>query len=102
MILLLHTRKFQIKKWLFWGGFVDCYVLLTINLSVKNFWGGKTLIMVIMVVMSMAISHGLIKLLMMMVVVMSMVISHADNDSADDDDADNDGGGDVNGNLTCG
>ena len=78
MILLLHTRKFQIKKWLFWGGFVDCYVLLTIGLSVKNFLGGKTLIMVIMVVMSMAISHG-------------------DNEIADDD-----GGGDVNGNLTCG
>ena len=77
MILLLHTRKFQIKKWLFWGGFVDCYVLLTIGLSVKNFLGGKTLIMVIMVVMSMAISHG-------------------DNEIADDD-----GGGDVNGNLTC-
>ena len=78
MILLFHTRKFQIKKWLFWGGFVDCYVLLTIGLSVKNFLGGKTLIMVIMVVMSMAISHG------------------------DDDIADDDGGGDVNGNLTCG
>ena len=78
MILLFHTRKFQIKKWLFWGGFVDCYVLLTIGLSVKNFLGGKTLIMVIMVVMSMAISHG-------------------DNEIADDD-----GGGDVNGNLTCG
>ena len=77
MILLLHTRKFQIKKWLFWGGFVDCYVLLTIGLSVKNFLRGKTLIMVIMVVMSMAISHG-------------------DNEIADDD-----GGGDVNGNLTC-
>ena len=100
MILLFHTRKFQIKKWLFWGGFVDCYVLLTIGLSVKNFWGGKTLIMVIMVVMSMAL--GIMKLLMMMVVVMSMVVSHADNDSADDDDADNDGGGDVNGNLTYG
>ena len=78
MILLLHTRKFQIKKWLFWGGFVDCYVLLTMGLGVKNFLGGKTLIMVIMVVMSMAISHG-------------------DNEIADDD-----GGGDVNGNLTCG
>ena len=78
MILLFHARKFQIKKWLFWGGFVDCYVLLTIGLSVKNFLGGKTLIMVIMVVMSMAISHG-------------------DNEIADDD-----GGGDVNGNLTCG
>ena len=65
-------------KEVFWGGFVDCYVLLTIGLSVKNFLGGKTLIMVIMVVMSMAISHG-------------------DNEIADDD-----GGGDVNGNLTCG
>ena len=94
MILLFHTRKFQIKKWLFWGGFVDYYVLLTIGLSVKNFLRGKTLIMVIMVVMSMAM--GIMKLLMMMVVVMSMVVSHADNDSADDDDADNDGGGDVN------
>ena len=78
MILLFHTRKFQIKKWLFWGGFVDCYVLLTIGLSIKNFFEGKTLIMMMMVVMSMAIIHG-------------------DNDNDDDD-----GGGDVNGNLTCG
>ena len=78
MILLFHTRKFQIKKRLFWGGIVDCYVLLKIGLSVKNFLGGKTLIM-------------------MMIVVMSMAIIHGDNDNDDDD-----GGGDVNGNLTCG
>ena len=43
MILLFHTRKFQIKKWLFWGGFVDCYVLLTIGLSVKKFLGGQNI-----------------------------------------------------------
>ena len=33
---------------------------------------------------------------MVIMVVMSMAISHGDNEIADDD-----GGGDVNGNLTC-
>ena len=76
MILLLHTRKFQIKKWLFWGGFVDCYVLLTIGLSVRNFLGGQN------------IDNGDYG---------GDVNGNGDNEIADDD-----GGGDVNGNLTCG